>query len=68
MLILTRKCGESITIGDNQEVIVTICNISRGQVKLSIKAPSDTLIFRKELIGRKGIVEEFRKKMSKKEF
>lgn len=47
MLTLTRKIGETIVIDDNIEL--TVVSISGNQVKLSIKAPLDIKVHRKEL-------------------
>lgn len=47
MLIITRKKGESLMIGDDIEIIVS--KIDDGSVKLGIKAPRDIEILRKEL-------------------
>ncbi len=47
MLILTRKPGESIIIGDN--IIVKVVSIEHGQIKLGIEAPKDLKIYRTEL-------------------
>jgi carbon storage regulator CsrA len=49
MLVLTRKSGEQIVIGDN--VIVTIISNDKGKVKVGIDAPSDVRILRKELLN-----------------
>ena len=46
MLILTRKLGESIVIGDN--IKVTITDIKNGQIKLGITAPKDVTVNREE--------------------
>lgn len=48
MLVLTRKAGESIMIGDDIEVTILITK--NDQVKIGIKAPKSTEIFRKELL------------------
>lgn len=48
MLILQRRSGESIRIGDNIEV--TVVAIEGGRVRLAISAPSDVSILRSELI------------------
>jgi len=48
MLVLTRKNGESILIGD--EIEITILSTKNDQVKIGIKAPKSTEIIRKELI------------------
>jgi carbon storage regulator len=47
MLIITRKKGESLMIGDDIEIIVS--KIDDGSVKIGIKAPKDVSILRKEL-------------------
>lgn len=47
MLILSRKCGESLLI--NGEIEVKITEISGDKVKIGIDAPKDCLILRKEL-------------------
>lgn len=47
MLIVTRKKGQSIMIGDDIEVIVS--KLEDGSVKLGINAPKDMTILRKEL-------------------
>lgn len=47
MLVITRKKGESILIGDDIEITVT--KIEDGSVKLSIDAPREITILRKEL-------------------
>ncbi|KQX63835.1 MULTISPECIES: carbon storage regulator CsrA [unclassified Paenibacillus] len=47
MLILTRKNGQSILIGENIEVFIT--SIDGDQVKIGINAPNDTRIYRKEV-------------------
>ena len=47
MLIITRKKGESLMIGDDIEI--TISKIEDGSVKIGIKAPRDVTILRKEL-------------------
>ena len=48
MLILTRKLGESIVIGDNMKV--TITDIKNGQIKLGITAPKDVTVNREEVV------------------
>jgi carbon storage regulator len=49
MLVLTRKSGEQILIGDS--VIVTIISNDNGKVKVGIDAPSDVRILRRELLN-----------------
>ena len=47
LLVITRKKGESILIGDDIEI--SISKIEDGSVKLAIKAPREMTILRKEL-------------------
>ena len=47
MLIITRKKGQSIVIGDNIEI--TVSKLEDGSVKLGIDAPKEMTILRKEL-------------------
>lgn len=47
MLVISRKKGESILIGEDIEITVT--KIEEGTVKLSISAPRSITILRKEL-------------------
>ena len=60
MLIITRKKGESLMIGDNIEIIVS--KIDDGSVKFGINAPKDIQILRKELYEQ---VEEENKEATK---
>ena len=47
MLILTRKLGESITIGD--DIKITFLEAKGKQVKLGIEAPSNIAVYREEV-------------------
>ncbi|MDF2946837.1 MAG: csrA [Bacillales bacterium] len=47
MLILTRKKGESIIIGDNIEI--SIVEVNGDQIKLGINAPRNVEVYRKEI-------------------
>ena len=47
MLILTRKLGESITIGD--DIKVSVLGVRGRQVRLGIEAPSDVVVHREEI-------------------
>lgn len=47
MLILTRKQGESFLLNDNIEI--TVSEISGDRVRIAISAPKDVKILRKEL-------------------
>ncbi|QOP46318.1 carbon storage regulator CsrA [Sulfurimonas paralvinellae] len=48
MLVLARKLGESIVIGDN--ITVKVVAVENGVVKLGIDAPREISIIRSELI------------------
>ncbi|MBI3304564.1 MAG: carbon storage regulator CsrA [Deltaproteobacteria bacterium] len=56
MLVLTRRPGESITIGD--DIIVTVVAASGGQVRLGITAPRNVQVLREEIY--KALQEENR--------
>jgi carbon storage regulator len=47
MLVLTRKVGEQINIGD--EIVVRVIEVSRGNVKIGIDAPASVSIYRQEV-------------------
>lgn len=47
MLILRRKPGEQLLIGDN--IRITVMDVSEGGVRLAIKAPREITILRSEL-------------------
>jgi carbon storage regulator len=57
MLVLTRKLGENIRIGDS--VKITVLEVRSGQVKLGIEAPPEVKVHREEIYAR--IQEENRK-------
>jgi carbon storage regulator CsrA len=48
MLILGRKLGETIYIGRNKTIVVTVKHLSKGKVQLGIEAPKNVLILRAE--------------------
>jgi carbon storage regulator len=50
MLILTRKRGETVVIGDN--VAVTVLGVKGQQVRIGIAAPDDVAIHREEVLKR----------------
>ncbi|MFN3255973.1 MAG: carbon storage regulator CsrA [Ilumatobacter sp.] len=50
MLILTRKIGESIVIGD--DVVVTVVECSRDQVRLGVEAPRSVSVHREEVYAQ----------------
>ncbi|MEI7635922.1 MAG: carbon storage regulator CsrA [Syntrophus sp. (in: bacteria)] len=47
MLILTRKLGEVIAVGD--DIKITILEIKGRQVRIGVEAPRQTKIYREEL-------------------
>ena len=51
MLILTRRSGESVRIGD--EIEISVLSVHGGQVRLGIKAPREIVVDREEIALRK---------------
>jgi len=56
MLVLTRKIGEGIVVGD--DITITIVEMKGGTVRVGIDAPHDKKIYRQEVFDR--IAEENR--------
>ena len=50
MLILTRRVGETLMIGD--DVSVTVLGVKGNQVRLGINAPKDVAVHREEIYER----------------
>jgi len=50
MLILTRKEGESLRLGD--DITVTVVSVKGGNVRLGVTAPRDVAIHREEIYAR----------------
>ena len=47
MLVLSRKLGEKIVIGDN--IVVTVVKIDRNQIRIGIEAPQSVPVYREEI-------------------
>ena len=47
MLVLTRRRGDSILIGDQVRIVIT--DVSRGRVQIGFEAPDDVMVYRGEL-------------------
>ena len=50
MLVLTRKVGEKILIGD--DIIVNVIEVNRGNIRIGIDAPNNVSILRYEVYER----------------
>lgn len=62
MLILTRRTGETLNIGD--DVTVTVLGVKGNQVRIGVNAPKDVSVDREEVYLRKKNGEEPRQKLS----
>lgn len=60
MLILTRKPGESLYVGD--DIRITVLSIQGKQVKIGISLPADMVVYREEVYRR--VMEENRMALS----
>ncbi len=56
MLVLQRKLGEKLIIGDN--ITVSVVSIDGSRVKLAIEAPPEITILRNELLETRKVNEE----------
>lgn len=53
MLVLSRKLGEKIMIGDG--IVVTIVKIDRNQIRIGIEAPGDVPVYREEILPTRAV-------------
>jgi carbon storage regulator len=50
MLILTRRVGESLMVGD--DVTITVLAVKGNQVRVGVKAPKEVAVHREEILNR----------------
>ncbi len=50
MLVLTRKVGERINIGD--DIVLTVVDINKGSIRLGIDAPRHVSVYRHEVFQK----------------
>ena len=48
MLILTRRVGEALMIGENTKIVVL--GVKGSQIRLGINAPKDIMVHREEIL------------------
>ncbi len=59
-LVLSRRAGEKILIGDN--MVITIVELGGGQVKVGVKAPPEVPVDREEVRKRKEAEKDYRRR------
>ncbi len=50
MLILTRRVGESLMVGD--DITITVLGVKGNQVRIGVNAPKDVAVHREEIYNR----------------
>ncbi len=63
MLVLSRRDGEQILVGDN--VVIKVLAISHGRVRVGIEAPRDVQVRRSELLASDRFVSPVRNQRSR---
>ncbi len=51
MLILTRRCAETLVVGDG-EITVTVLGVKGNQVRIGVNAPKEVSVHREEIQQR----------------
>jgi carbon storage regulator len=49
MLVLSRKVGEQIVVGDG--IVITVVRLGQGSVRIGVEAPNEMAIMRQELVA-----------------
>lgn len=49
MLVLSRKVGERIVVGDG--IVITVVRMGQGSVRIGVEAPNEMAILRQELVA-----------------
>ncbi len=52
MLVLTRRLGEVIKIGDN--IKITVEKVNKGQIKIGIDAPKESVVAWEEVVEKEN--------------
>ncbi|QUI42047.1 carbon storage regulator CsrA [Pseudomonas aeruginosa] len=52
MLILTRRVGETLMVGDDVTVTVTVLGVKGNQVRIGVNAPKEVAVHREEIYQR----------------
>jgi carbon storage regulator len=55
MLVLSRKLGERIVVGEN--IRITVVKIDRNQIRIGIEAPGDIPVYREEIAPQRFTLE-----------
>ena len=63
MLVLSRKVGERILIGDN--IAITVVRVAQGSVRLGVEAPDNLNVVREEVVIPISSTEEEKEELPK---